>query len=56
MLATVSGRVAAQVEAGLTPNKAREAHPEEEALAQLVNLVRELGSIPTSRERIVKHH
>ena len=47
---------AAQLEAGVTPNKPNEPHPEEEALAQLIELVRELGAIPTSRERIVKHH
>jgi hypothetical protein len=47
---------AAQLEAGVTPNRANEPHPEEEALAQLVQLVRQLGAIPTSRERIVKHH
>jgi hypothetical protein len=47
---------AAQLEAGVTPNKANEPHPEEEALAQLVKFVRQLGAIPTSRERIVKHH
>lgn len=47
---------AAQLEAGLTPNRQNAPHPEEEALAQLVKLVRQLGSIPTSRERVVKHH
>lgn len=47
---------AAQREAGFKPNKANEPHPEEDALARLVELTRELGAIPTSRERIVKHH
>ncbi len=47
---------AAQREAGFEPNKANEPHPEEDALARLVVLTRELGAIPTSRERIVKHH
>ena len=47
---------AAQREAGVMPNKANEPHPEEDALARLVSLTRELGAIPTSRERIVKHH
>jgi hypothetical protein len=31
-------------------------HPEEDALAPLVSLTRELVAIPTSRERVVKHH
>jgi hypothetical protein len=47
---------AAQREAGFVPNKANEPHPEDDALARLVSLTRELGAIPTSRERIVKHH
>jgi hypothetical protein len=47
---------AAQLEAGVMPNRPNEAHPEEQALAQLVGLMRELRAIPTSRERIVKHH
>jgi hypothetical protein len=58
---TVWGRywprlTAAQREAGVMPNKANQAHPEEDALARLASLTRELGAIPTSRERIVKHH
>ena len=46
----------AQREAGFKPNKANEPHPEEDALARLVGLTRELGKVPPSRERIVKHH
>src|SRR5712691_6035735 len=45
----------AQREAGLVPNKRREAHPEEDALAKLVCLMRELGSFPTYRDIVVKH-
>jgi hypothetical protein len=45
---------AAQREAGLTPNKAREAFPVEEALAKLAALARELGSFPIDRERVLK--
>lgn len=47
---------AAQREAGVMPNKANEARPEENALARLVTLARELGAVPTSRERVVKHN
>lgn len=47
---------AAQSEAGCAPNKANEPHPEDDALRRLVGLARDLGHIPTSRERIVKHH
>ena len=47
---------AAQREAGVEPNKKNEAVPEEDALAHLVKFIREIGAIPTSRERVVKHH
>lgn len=47
---------AAHREAGVKPNRAHEPHPELDALARLVNLTRELGTLPTSRDRIVKHH
>jgi Meiotically Up-regulated Gene 113 (MUG113) protein len=47
---------AAQREAGVEPNKKNEAVPEEDALAHLVRFIREIGAIPTSRERVVKHH
>lgn len=47
---------AAQREAGVEPNKRNEAVPEEDALAHLVRFIRELGAIPTSRDRIVKRH
>ena len=45
---------AAQREAGLTPNRANAAYPEEDAMAQLALLARELGALPTSRERAIK--
>jgi hypothetical protein len=47
---------AAQREAGVEPNKKNEAVPEEDALGHLVRFIREIGAIPTSRERVVKHH
>src|SRR5438552_4757251 len=47
---------AAQREAGVSPNKANQPLPEEDALGRLITLTRELGAIPTSRERVVKHH
>jgi hypothetical protein len=47
---------AAQREAGVEPNKKNAAVPEEEALAHLVKFIREIGAIPTSRDRIVKRH
>jgi hypothetical protein len=46
----------AQREAGVAPNRANEAHPEEEALVSLVKLVRELKAIPTGRDRVVKRN
>jgi hypothetical protein len=47
---------AAQREAGFVPNAAKAPHPENDALARLASLTREIGRFPTSRERIVKHH
>jgi hypothetical protein len=47
---------AAQREAGVVPNRPNEPHPEEDAMARLVNLARELKAIPTSRDRVVKRH
>ena len=47
---------AAQREAGVEPNKKNEARPEEDALAHLVRFVREIGAIPTSRDRVVKRN
>jgi hypothetical protein len=47
---------AAQREAGIEPNRKHEPRPEEDALAHLVALVRELKAIPTSRDRIVKRN
>lgn len=47
---------AAQREAGFVPNKANAPHPEDDALARLVELSRKLGAIPTSRDRIVEHN
>lgn len=45
---------AAQREAGLTPNKAQEAYPDDQALERLAALARELGAFPTSRDLTVK--
>ena len=46
---------AAQREAGFVPNRPNQARPEHDTLSRLAALARELGAIPTSRERIVKH-
>jgi hypothetical protein len=45
----------AQREAGLTPNVPQPAYSDDVALQQVIDLARELGAIPTSRDRIVKH-
>src|SRR5258707_14013570 len=47
---------AAQREAGVVPNKPNEPHPEEDAMARLVDLSRELKAIPTSRDRVVQRN
>jgi hypothetical protein len=47
---------AAHREAGVEPNKKNQAVPEEDALAHLVRFAREIGAIPTSRDRVVKRH
>jgi len=44
----------AQREAGLAPNKRQGTHPDEDALAKLVSLARELGAFPTYRDIVVK--
>jgi hypothetical protein len=45
---------AAQREAGLTPNKANSAYPDDEALRLLGVLAQDLGTFPTSRELSIK--
>jgi hypothetical protein len=44
----------AQRAAGLTPNKRRGSHPEEDAIAKLASLARELLAFPTYRDIVVK--
>jgi hypothetical protein len=44
----------AQREAGLAPNKPHLAYPNDEAMARLIGLIRDLKSFPTVRDRRVK--
>jgi len=44
-------------EAGFAPNKLQEAYPDDAILAQLADIVRKLGHLPTSRElRLLRHN